>query len=167
MLEGVSTASAIVLNGEGVCFCVCVCEGAFSSIGTVGCSMTHPPPHPSRLPFLESHVFVRWSNNYFSPWCVCWMSPQADIAASVGLEFKLEGGLPPPPQDPLFPMFSNNAHKRNAKGRGGWTMQRRRIAEGGRWKGKRISCTEENNYTQLCLENDWIYLSRRCIDGHH
>ena len=33
------------------------------------------------------------------------MSPQADIAASVGLEFKLEGGLPPPPQDPLFPMF--------------------------------------------------------------
>ena len=32
------------------------------------------------------------------------MSPQADIAASVSLEFKLEGGYLPP-QDPLFPMF--------------------------------------------------------------
>ena len=123
MLEGVSTASAIVLNGEGVCFCVCVCvcvcEGAFSSIGTMGCSMTHPPPHPSRLPFLESHVFVRWSNNYFSPWCVCWMSPQADIAASVGLEFKLEGGLPPPPRSTLSYVFQTTHIRGMLRGEGG------------------------------------------------
>ena len=171
MLEGVSTASAIVLNGEGVCFCVCVCvcvcEGAFSSIGTVGCSMTNP--HPIHLGYLSWNLMYLWGGQtiisalgVFAGWVPKLILPLVSVSSS-----NWRGAYLPPPKIHSFLCFSNNAHKRNAKGRGGWTMQRRRIAEGGRWKGKRISCTEENNYTQLCLENDWIYLSRRCIDGHH